>query len=76
MARHNDLAAVAYTPSQAMEVAAGGAIVSKELGVPNIRDFAEDVKKISANYHVVVVCPKRFNELFNEARNEKNLNVR
>ena len=69
------VAAVALTPSQAIEAATRGVMDSKELSVKRIRDLAKDVKRISSGYTVVSIGPERFNKLFGEAREEgKNLN--
>jgi len=69
------VAAVAFTPSQAVDAAARGVMDSKELSVPKILDLAEVVREDSSGYNVLVIGPERFNRLLKDARAEgKNLN--
>jgi len=69
------VAAVAFTPSQAVEAATKGIMDSKELSVPRILDLADHIRRSSSGYHVVVIGPRRFDGLLRDARDEgKNLN--
>ena len=69
------VAAVAFTPSQAVEAAARGVMDSKELSVSRILDLVEYVRRNSSGHRVVVIGPERFNKLLRNAGDEgKNLN--
>jgi len=69
------VAAVVTSPEQIYELQAQGVMDSKELSLPRIREFARFIR--DHHYHTshVIITPKRFNELFDEFKDEnKTLN--
>lgn len=69
------VAAVAVKPEQIYELQAHGVMDSKELALPRIRELARLIRDHHYLTSHVIISPRRFNELFDELKDEmKTLN--
>jgi len=64
------IAAVAVKPEQKYELQAQGVMDSKELSLPRIRELASFIRVQHYLRTHVIITPKRFNELFDEFKDE------
>ena len=65
------IAAVAVKPEQIYELQAHGVMDSKELSLPRIRELASFIRDRHYLRSHVIITPRRFNELFEELKDEK-----
>lgn len=65
------VAAVATTPKQIYELQTQGIMDSKELSLPKIRELARFIRDHHYFTRHVIITPRRFNELFNELKDER-----
>lgn len=65
------VAAVATTAEQINELQAQGVMDSKELSLPRIRELARFIREHHYFTRDVIITPRRFNELYNEFKDEK-----
>lgn len=65
------VAAIALTPTQAIELQAEGTMDSKELPVFRIREIAKFIRKKSYRYRCVLISSRKFNELFRKLKDEQ-----
>ncbi|MBM3897574.1 MAG: hypothetical protein FJ358_03500 [Thaumarchaeota archaeon] len=69
------VAAVAVSPDSVMDLRVIGVMDSKELTAKRIEQIAPQIKKLALGFKMVVIQPKRFNELFDQFKKEgKGLN--
>ena len=64
------IAAVAVTPEQSSYLVTQGVMDSKELKDETIEALSKVIGKNCLSYHVITITPKRFNELFQDVKNE------
>ena len=64
------VAAVAVSPDSMAEMRAIGVMDSKELTTERIGQIAPHIKKLALGFKVIVNQPKRFNQLFDQLRND------
>ena len=64
------IAAVAVTPKQSLYLVTQGVMDSKELKDETIEALSKVIGKNCLSYHVITIAPKRFNELFQDVKNE------
>lgn len=64
------VAAVAVEPEQSYELQAQGVMDSKELSLPRIRKLASFIRDHHYLRKHVIITPRRFNELFDELKDE------
>lgn len=65
------VAAVALNQEQSYELQAQGVMDSKELTLPKIKTLAGFIRSHNYTYTPLIITPTRFNELYNELKNEK-----
>lgn len=65
------VAAVAVNPEQNFELQAHGVMDSKELSLSRIRELASFIRDRHYLRRHVIITPRRFNELFDELKNER-----
>jgi ribonuclease HIII len=65
------VAAVALNQEQSYELQAQGVMDSKELTLPKIKALADFIEDHNYMHTQVVITPKRFNELFDELKDER-----
>ena len=64
------VAAVAVSPDSMAEMRAIGVMDSKELTTKRIEQIAPEIKKLALAFKVITIQPKRFNQLFDQFKNE------
>ena len=64
------VAAVAVSPDSMAEMRAIGVMDSKELTTKRIEQIAPEIKKLALAFKVITIQPKRFNQLFDQLKNE------
>lgn len=64
------VAAVAVKPAQSFELQAAGVMDSKELSLPRIHELASFIRDNHYLRKHVIITPRRFNELFDELKDE------